>query len=214
LFFFLFTMATATTNTLTNPANPVNEQDEFEAIDVMEVYGTGETDKTIMFSVVGMPPIQQRQRFAWKGGAGRMFGWRHSSTPRVGRSEPIVFDPSARLKTLYADAVIKGMGELELTTSLPYFSSASTKEFGVDFFVSFAIPRPTSHFTTMGILKTGAPHFPSKKDLDNLVKFVFDALEMIIYKNDSCIRYIGAEKIYATDNVGSTKFAVKLHSLS
>lgn len=69
--------------------------------------------------------------------------------------------------------------------------------------VSFAVPRPKSHYgkgRNCLILKPSAPIYPTKAqtgDLDNLLKALWDACEGILFKNDSQIVHVDATKVYA-----------------
>lgn len=67
----------------------------------------------------------------------------------------------------------------------------------------FILPRPKSHFNKYGILRTLAPKNPvSKKsgDLDKMYRAVGDALNGIIYEDDSQIcDFSDSKKIYADE---------------
>ena len=73
--------------------------------------------------------------------------------------------------------------------------------------IHFYLRRPKSHFRTgknAGKLKDNAPFFHTKKpDLDNLIKFVKDALNGIFWLDDSQIFYIKAVKSYTHEEIGS-----------
>ena len=66
--------------------------------------------------------------------------------------------------------------------------------------IVFYLPRPKYHFRTGKIkhlLKPNHPILHSKiPDLDNLVKFVCDALNGVFYKDDGQISQLKAEKLY------------------
>lgn len=67
----------------------------------------------------------------------------------------------------------------------------------------FYFERPESHFQKKNgqvtqLLKESAPLFPTKPDLDNLVKFVTDALNKRAYVDDSQIVEIRASKHFTT----------------
>lgn len=60
----------------------------------------------------------------------------------------------------------------------------------------FFFRRPKSHFNKKG-LKKDAPKFHTKKpDIDNLIKFVLDALNKVFWKDDSQVVFVCAEKLY------------------
>ena len=67
----------------------------------------------------------------------------------------------------------------------------------------FYMKRPKVHYGTgknSDMLKKDAPHFHTNTpDLDNLTKFVLDALNKVFWKDDSCICYFTAVKQYDTN---------------
>jgi Holliday junction resolvase RusA-like endonuclease len=71
----------------------------------------------------------------------------------------------------------------------------------------FYCKRPTNHFRTgknAGQLKEGSPKYnTNNKDLDNMVKFVLDALNNKLYVDDRQIIEINCSKHYAADSEGS-----------
>ena len=83
----------------------------------------------------------------------------------------------------------------------------------------FKLQRPKSHYVSnnpkKNQLKKNAPkqYHVARKDLDNMVKFVLDSLNGILYKDDAQICIINGTKIYANEdyNVGSTH--VKLRAV-
>ena len=76
----------------------------------------------------------------------------------------------------------------------------------------FYMPRPKSHYRTgknAGKLKESAPIFHIKKpDIDNLVKFVLDALAGVYWKDDTIISTLITRKVYAND-VPKTTISIK-----
>ena len=62
--------------------------------------------------------------------------------------------------------------------------------------LDFAFVRPKSHLTTKGAVRTGAPAFPGRIDLDKLVRSVGDGMTGIVYGDDSQIVSIIARKGY------------------
>jgi Holliday junction resolvase RusA-like endonuclease len=65
----------------------------------------------------------------------------------------------------------------------------------------FEMKRPKSHFGTgknSGKLKQKAPYNHTKKpDIDNMVKFCLDVLNGVVFKDDSLITFLVAEKRYS-----------------
>jgi Holliday junction resolvase RusA-like endonuclease len=80
--------------------------------------------------------------------------------------------------------------------------------------LEFLLPRPKSHFCTgknRGILKSSAPkHHLSTPDLDNLVKFVLDAMNGYFYRDDSQIVSIRCSKMFVSSpGEGSTYVVIR-----
>lgn len=69
--------------------------------------------------------------------------------------------------------------------------------------VDFYIQRPRSHYGTgrnVGKLKPSAPKCNIKKpDIDNYIKFIMDAMNGIVYKDDSQVVCVKAWKLYAEE---------------
>jgi len=61
------------------------------------------------------------------------------------------------------------------------------------------IPKATSKAKRKLLLENGAKHTKLTGDLDNLIKFVFDALNGIAYKDDSQIWSLSASKVYSEE---------------
>ena len=123
------------------------------------------------FTIHTEPRPQGRPRFSIRGG-------------RVH-----VFDPSAKEKKMF------------MARCLKYKPSKPTEcAMFVDMNLYFA--RPKSHYGTgknSSILKNSAPEFHVKTpDTDNLVKFIFDALNDIFWKDDAMIMGHKVKKHYAS----------------
>ncbi|NTU67988.1 MAG: RusA family crossover junction endodeoxyribonuclease [Chlorobiaceae bacterium] len=67
--------------------------------------------------------------------------------------------------------------------------------------LDFGFPRPKSHFgsgVNASKMKQYAPHYhTSKPDIDNLQKFVMDALNGVFWHDDSCVCVVHAAKRYS-----------------
>ena len=92
------------------------------------------------------------------------------------------------LVSLMAKQAMKG----ENPTDLPVTVSAS-----------FCFSRPKSHYRTgkkSGILRDDAPYKKAgKPDLDKLQRAIFDAMTGIVYKDDSQIWCVDADKTYSDE---------------
>jgi Holliday junction resolvase RusA-like endonuclease len=63
--------------------------------------------------------------------------------------------------------------------------------------LKFLFPRPKTHFRANGKVKPMAPNrHISRPDLDNLQKFVLDALNGVFWHDDACVCLVTAEKAY------------------
>lgn len=61
--------------------------------------------------------------------------------------------------------------------------------------------RPKSHVTSKGALRKSAPaQLVAKPDVDNLAKFVLDALNGTYYKDDSQVCQLFVHKRYGAEN--------------
>lgn len=124
----------------------------------------------INLSIPGVPNSQKRHRHL-----------------RVGNFTR-TYDPSSTDKE---DFLYKAIYEFK--PAIPVISPISIK-------MKFYMPRPKGHYGTgknEGVLKKNAPfRHTSMPDLDNLEKFVLDALNKIYWKDDRQIYSIVAKKVY------------------
>ena len=68
---------------------------------------------------------------------------------------------------------------------------------GVSINLAFQFPRLKAHFNSKGLLKPKAPTVHTvKPDIDNLEKFVLDALNGFVWKDDSQIWCVEKRKTY------------------
>jgi crossover junction endodeoxyribonuclease RusA len=84
--------------------------------------------------------------------------------------------------------------------------AAAAKEAGVAFRTGPVMmqivcrwPRPRSHFTSRGLLRSGAPAWPTGPDVDKLERAIFDALKGIAYRDDSQVSKAVIERDYCQD---------------
>ena len=83
---------------------------------------------------------------------------------------------------------LKAMRESDLD---PYRDQAMTV------YIEFCITRPPSHYTRAGLVKKASAEWPqTKPDLDKLTRAVLDALEGVVYDNDSRVVCLAASKRY------------------
>ena len=130
-----------------------------------------------MIVINGTPKSQARHKFAKKG--------KFIST----------YDPSSRDKRVFREKVLK---------------FAPKKPFRGDISVSlmFYMPRPQTHFKTKEGKQTSKlkewagkmKYSNCNKDIDNLAKFVLDALNQTIWYDDKYIIELQCRKLYVEEN--------------
>jgi Holliday junction resolvase RusA-like endonuclease len=79
----------------------------------------------------------------------------------------------------------------------------------VSIYFEFVFQRPKSHWTKTGLRK-GAPQFPPGKDCDNVQKAVQDALNEVIYNDDSQITEWSGRRYYSSDREHAGHTLVKV----
>lgn len=103
------------------------------------------------------------------------------------------YDPSKKEKDEFIKAIVDFPEEILLTKPIKCV-------------LHFYCKRPKNHYKTgklSHMLKDNAPQYnTNNKDLDNMVKFVLDALNAKLYTDDSLIYEISCSKMYSTCNNG------------
>ena len=148
----------------------------------------------LSFTVIGNPNTLQRHRFS-----------------NVTRK---MYNPSAKKQKDFRSLVRKNLQMDE--QNVPFFKEGTYLSISL----VFKMQRPKNHFSRSDPetkkLKKNAPtlYHVARKDLDNMIKFVLDSLNGLLYEDDSHIATINACKIYTNEdnNVGSTQ--VKLREVS
>ena len=62
--------------------------------------------------------------------------------------------------------------------------------------LAFTFARPKSHYTGKGAIRSGAPDYPGKPDIDKLCRSVLDALTDVVYWDDAQVVLLEATKRY------------------
>ena len=96
------------------------------------------------------------------------------------------YDPSKKDKVLFAWRVIEVCKDL-----LPYSESIKVK-------FEYHMPIPKSYSKRRRLNAIGKPH-TNKPDITNLTKFTEDALNKILWEDDSIISEISAKKMYSEE---------------
>jgi Holliday junction resolvase RusA-like endonuclease len=152
---------------------------DYSIEDFMEVQSTSGT--AISFVMAGNPPVQERHRIALRSNTG---AW---------RPFPVIYDPSSAKKKDYAAQVRTAMVDYGLAH--PYFDT----EHAITLEVTFVLPRRKKDWIKRAgffQLTSAALTFPRGKDVDNMLKFVMDALQGVLFANDVTITKVIATKLY------------------
>lgn len=127
-----------------------------------------------MFTVPGNPQAQKRHRTTTFGNAGKTFTRE--------------FDPSSSDKADFLSISLNNRPEKPIIDP-------------IDLNLTFLFPRPASHYVSGNRskpLKKNAPTaHVSKPDIDNLVKFVMDALNGKFWLDDKQVYHLVAVKVYS-----------------
>lgn len=135
--------------------------------------GAGLTQRVITIEIPGKPTTKQRPRF----GQGRAY------KPQKEKMLEAIFKAIA-LEHLQAQGLTKPISsEYIITLSMIFV---------------FPIPKSYSKKKTQAIVKSN--QYVSTPDLDNLIKFVKDALNGVLYEDDRQVwSYSGCRKIYGEE---------------
>jgi Holliday junction resolvase RusA-like endonuclease len=145
---------------------------------MMEVVGPEANKRAISFVIEGEAEVQQRHRIAWKGMLG---AWERSK-----RRTPVIYDSSSKQKKALHKAVKEEMEEIGIS-SIPYFNLGEPLALELTFlFQSKASKNPQP--------------FPKKKDLDNMVKYFMDAMNGLLYHDDTVIVCLVAKKVFGENS--------------
>jgi len=139
--------------------------------DVLAAQAKVGTWRTISFTVLAESPVQEAHRVSRRGG----------------NDPPRVYDPSHRLKLLWRAAVSAALVDCRLVT--PPHSFFKLSDGGLKCQLDFYFVRTSEHQV-----------IPGRKDVDNMVKFLFDAFEGPLYENDRAIVELLATKQFSPTN--------------
>jgi Holliday junction resolvase RusA-like endonuclease len=146
----------------------------------------------LSFVVKGRPPVQQRPKIVWKT-----------------RAAPVYYDPSAREKRLWRLLLKRELIDCGVNLQHPFFPNETQQSSkGIFLNVVFFFARPSRDFRTKNgirVLKDVHQKYPGSKDTDNMVKFIMDAMHIVIYNDDKCVARLLAEKRFVDENDASNK---------
>lgn len=147
---------------------------------------------------------------------------RHRSS-RVGR----IYNPSKRHESLFRKCVRQVLNRAQQEQyggSHPNQQKASSvlysrKEIAVEMSLVFSLKRPLAHFISNkrgpGRVRQNAPKSTSasaRPDIDNLVKFVLDAMSGVLYADDCQVTTLHTVKVFddSDDCFGSTSLKINV----
>jgi len=152
----------------------------FTFIDVVSVLDAAQQHNiSLSFIVLGDPLVQARPKITWKA-----------------RSMPTYYDPSNTTKNIWRRMLHDELLSLGITT-YPVFVSSPTLTSGVTLRVNFFLPRRLADYRRvngLSVLRPDCQLFPPAKDVDNMLKFLMDAMDKLIYANDTVVVKIVVEK--------------------
>jgi hypothetical protein len=95
----------------------------------------------------------------------------------------------------------------DVNLKTPVFGSDPYHNEGISLFVNFYLTHPKNDFEVkkvngkaVTVFKSEHHKWPNTKDIDNMIKFVMDAMQGIMYVNDACICSIICNKHFVTLN--------------
>jgi Endodeoxyribonuclease RusA len=139
-------------------------------------------ERVVSFTVAGDPPIQQRAKIVWKK-----------------RPIPVYYNPSRNDKVEWSSELKKFLAANGCPT-LPLFQDDEASSFcGYAITLVFVCKRRKADYSKprkghLPALLSNCHNYPVRKDLDNMIKFVMDAMNKVVYKDDSAIVQLDALK--------------------
>jgi Holliday junction resolvase RusA-like endonuclease len=143
--------------------------------------------RSISFTAVGDPPVQQRPKITYKA-----------------RKHPVYYDPSAGDKTRWQLELKRALVDCGVS-EFPFFSADDTNimaSTGLEINVIFHVSRRRADYEmSQGTLVLREDHqkYPGKKDIDNMLKFLMDSFDKVLYHNDRCVVVTNARKKFVDE---------------
>ena len=142
-------------------------------------------ENSLSFIVAGEPAVQQRPKIAYRY-----------------RTIPVYYDPSSTEKKNWKKLFIKFLKDNNVET--PVFGSNPLMDSGITLKIHFYLSRPENDFLKKKngtkTRKSVYHHYPSMKDIDNMIKFYMDAMQEVAYKNDHVICELVSSKKFLDDS--------------
>jgi Holliday junction resolvase RusA-like endonuclease len=135
-------------------------------------------NNTLEFIMMGPITVQARPKITYRS-----------------RNQPVYYDPSHNDKKLWKAALCTALVQ-QVSNQLPIFEVNHFNDNGIELHLQFFEKRPKLDFDKTGNLKSQYHQFPYQRDVDNMVKFVMDAMLGVTYKDDSSVVKIVCEKFF------------------
>lgn len=111
--------------------------------------------------------------------------------------KPVAWMRAGRKGNIYYDKQVQQKEQVKRITKIAMNALFPHSE-GVKVIIEFHMPIPSSWSKIKQDIAVGKPH-TSRPDTDNLMKFVADALNEVLWRDDCLIYEIHARKIYSTE---------------
>ena len=169
---------------------------KLKVVDMIEVKG-GPCGSSISFTILGTPPAQPRHKIRFRG-----------------RFKPYAYDPSGSDKTKFRNHLRATMKEFNMLLEKgTYFD----ERVALELHLYFCLPWPKMDLkrTPSGelVLRDHHSTWPRKKDIDNLIKWMMDSFQSVIYKDDCCVVEVHVSKFFPSgddlENEGFTGVRVQ-----
>lgn len=153
----------------------------FDDLVVAGIVGSNKHELSV--KVFGAPPVQQRPKIVWKR-----------------RFIPTYYDPSAGEKVHWRYGLQKELVDCGHLV-FPFFLNATDEieSKGLHLEITFHVKRREADYRIKGgkkVLRDAHQLYPRRKDIDNMLKFIMDAMHGVLYRDDKCVVRVGAMKMF------------------
>ena len=151
------------------------------------IVAQSDIQKSLSFTAMGDPQVQQRPRITWRG-----------------RRMPHVYDPCAASKVEWRGHLQRALVDCGVSV-FPFFTAENTDSMqscGLKINVVFHIMRRRADYRMYQgelVLLPNHQKYPGTKDVDNMVKYIMDVFHNVLYQNDNCVVMICAYKKFVTE---------------
>ena len=158
-------------STKSNETTLVPERPPYTILNVNQYFH--ENISILNFTVTGKPPVQQRARVN--------FRRKPNNKGIVHKSVPFFYDPSKNIKQQWTKALSDALHQKNIVTPVFGSNPLTDEAISLEIFFIYLVQKWNKK-------KSSVVHlWPNTKDLDNMLKFVMDVLQGIIYINDNSV---------------------------